>query len=72
MAEWSKAIDSRSIIFGCAGSNPAGTIIKYSYSKYNEFDLSSTALRFVGSNPACPIKGHYPSGQRKFFQPNEY
>ena len=25
MAEWSKAIDSSSIIFGCAGSNPAGT-----------------------------------------------
>ena len=23
MAEWSKAIDSSSIIFGCAGSNPA-------------------------------------------------
>ena len=25
MAEWSKAVDSRSTIFGCAGSNPAGT-----------------------------------------------
>ena len=25
MAEWSKAIDLSSIIFGCAGSNPAGT-----------------------------------------------
>jgi hypothetical protein len=24
MAEWSKAIDLSSIIFGCAGSNPAG------------------------------------------------
>ena len=24
MAEWSKAVDSRSTIFGCAGSNPAG------------------------------------------------
>mgnify|MGYP000639474884 CR=1 FL=1 len=28
MAEWSKAVDSRSIIFGCAGSNPAGDNIK--------------------------------------------
>ena len=28
MAEWSKAIDSSSIIFGCAGSNPADTILK--------------------------------------------
>ena len=27
MAEWSKAIDSSSIIFGCAGSNPAGTTL---------------------------------------------
>ena len=26
MAERSKAVDSRSTIFGCAGSNPAGTI----------------------------------------------
>ena len=34
MAEWSKAIDLRSIIFGCAGSNPAGTINKKSYSNY--------------------------------------
>ena len=24
MAEWSKAVDLRSTIFGCAGSNPAG------------------------------------------------
>ena len=24
MAEWSKAVDLSSIIFGCAGSNPAG------------------------------------------------
>ena len=34
MAEWSKAIDLSSIIFGCAGSNPAGTItLKIPYSK---------------------------------------
>ena len=32
MAEWSKAIDLSSIIFGCAGSNPAGTIFKKPYS----------------------------------------
>ena len=34
MAEWSKAIDLSSIIFGCAGSNPAGTnTLKIPYSK---------------------------------------
>ena len=27
MAEWSKATDLSSVIFGCAGSNPAGDII---------------------------------------------
>ena len=27
MAEWSKANDLRSFIFGCAGSNPAGVIL---------------------------------------------
>ena len=27
MAEWSKAADSSSAIFGCAGSNPAGDTI---------------------------------------------
>ena len=26
MAEWSKALDSSSSIFGCVGSNPTGTI----------------------------------------------
>jgi hypothetical protein len=34
MAEWSKAVDLRSTIFGCAGSNPAGSIFKKSYSNY--------------------------------------
>ena len=29
MAEWSKAADSSSAIFGCAGSNPAGDIFFY-------------------------------------------
>ena len=43
MAEWSKAIDLRSIIFGCAGSNPAGTNNKKSNSNlhilYLNYDL---------------------------------
>ena len=30
VAEWSKATDSSSVIFGCAGSNPADvTFLKY-------------------------------------------
>ena len=34
MAEWSKATVLRSVLFGGAGSNPAGTIkIKKAYSK---------------------------------------
>ena len=41
MAEWSKAVDLRSTIFGCAGSNPAGSIIKNSYSnKQHKFYLT--------------------------------
>ena len=35
MAEWSKAIDLRSIIFGCVGSNPAGSTFKKSYRNFN-------------------------------------
>ncbi len=27
LAEWSKAVDSSSTIFGCVGSNPTGVII---------------------------------------------
>ena len=41
LAEWSKATDSSSVIFGCAGSNPAGYIFL--------FLLSSTVVRiFLG------------------------
>ena len=34
MAEWSKAIDLSSIIFGCAGSNPADTILRIYTAKH--------------------------------------
>ena len=37
MAEWSKAVDLSSTIFGCAGSNPAGTINRISHSNYQLF-----------------------------------
>ena len=32
MAEWSNATDLRSVLFGGAGSNPAGAIFKIRYS----------------------------------------
>ena len=67
MAEWSNATDSRSVLFGGAGSNPAGTIIGYHTATTMNFELSSAALCFVGSNPATPTKGVYPRGQRRFF-----
>ena len=67
MAEWSNASDSSSDSFGSAGSNPAGTILGYHTATTMNFELSSTALCFAGSNPATPIKGVYPSGQRRFF-----
>ena len=57
MAEWSKEIDSRSIIFGCAGSNPAGTILKIGYSKqlrgnsHQTFNLFSDMLKIGMSFP---------------------
>ena len=31
LAEWSKAVDSSSTIFGCVGSNPTGVILSSSY-----------------------------------------
>ena len=37
MAEWSNATDSRSVLFGGAGSNPAGAIFRISYSKFLAF-----------------------------------
>ena len=67
MAEWSNATDLSSVSFGSAGSNPAGTILGYHTATTMNFELSSTALCFAASNPATPIKGVYPSGQRGFF-----
>ena len=67
MAEWSNASDSRSDSFGSAGSNPAGTILGYHTATTMNFELSSAALCFAGSNPATPTKGVYPRGQRRFF-----
>ena len=50
LAEWSKATDSSSVIFGCAGSNPAGYIFL--------FLLASTVSKniFFGSAyPKCLV-----------------
>ena len=46
MAEWSKAVDLRSTIFGCAGSNPAGSNSKKSYSKLLFILENSCGVRF--------------------------
>ena len=59
MAEWSKAIDLSSIIFGCAGSNPAGTTLLYILynNTPNQVLWQSWLMRraynaeIVGSNP---------------------
>ena len=51
MAEWSKAIDLSSIIFGCAGSNPAE-------SNLNKILYSNYFLTFE-SNPAGICKNQY-------------
>ena len=39
MAEWSKAVDLSSTIFGCAGSNPADTIIVCVYTAKNVLSI---------------------------------
>ena len=39
MAEWSNATDSRSVLFGGAGSNPAGVIIFFNYFYLNRSDI---------------------------------
>ena len=58
MAEWSNALDLRSSIFGCAGSNPAGTIVWLKTINYNIFALLAQSvehktfnLRATGSSP---------------------
>ena len=37
LAEWSNATDLSSVLFGGAGSNPAGAIFRISYSKFLAF-----------------------------------
>ena len=49
MAEWSNATDLRSVLFGGAGSNPAGATLKAKYSKNNSF--SDFQSERVGSIP---------------------
>ena len=39
MAEWSKATDLSSVLFGGAGSNPADVILKSSHSNISQFIL---------------------------------
>ena len=53
MAEWSKAVDSSSILFGGVGSNPTGciTLIAWMAEGSKAVDLSSILFGGVGSNP---------------------
>ena len=58
MAEWSKAVDLSSIIFGCAGSNPAGTILGHHTATINEFPLSGAVQLYSRVRiPPHPSKG---------------
>ena len=52
MAEWSKAIDLSSIIFGCAGSNPADVtmLLWPSWLRRRAYNAE-----IVGSNPTGSI-----------------
>ena len=60
MAEWSKAIDLSSIIFGCAGSNPADTINRISYSKYQLKKYGTWFDSRIGDTPISSIgRAHF-------------
>jgi hypothetical protein len=48
LAEWSKAVDSSSIIFGCVGSNP--TVVTFAPSTLNASSLASAPP--LASSPA--------------------
>jgi hypothetical protein len=52
MAEWSNATDLRSVLFGGAGSNPAGVIILMIHTAKTNFILTFTqndVVQFHGS-----------------------
>ena len=55
MAEWSKAVDLSSTIFGCAGSNPADTNIKFLYSNTSFFKEKVTGSIPVWGFPISSI-----------------
>ena len=43
LAEWSKAVDSSSIIFGCVGSNPTAVILRKGYTQCSKRALGRCA-----------------------------
>ena len=72
MAEWSKAADSSSVIFGCVGSNPTSGIYIYLWAH-----LAQTVERWpfkpmvVGSIPTVGVvhsEQSWPSGLRRCVQ----
>ena len=57
MAEWSKAVDLRPTIFGCAGSNPADDTISLLSSVVERTTLDRVV---AGSIPAGGLLSHGP------------
>ena len=50
MAEWSNATDLSSVLFGGAGSNPAGATSRISHSKFITVYLEKTILKSDNNN----------------------
>ena len=71
MAEWSKAVDSSSTIFGCAGSNPADTIPKFLYSNTSFFKKKVTGSIPVWGFPISSIGRAAYANQWKLKQKNQ-
>ena len=76
MAEWSKATDLSSVIFGCAGSNPAGVICPVSSDRLEHLAFNQ---RVAGSSPArgsnileCKNFRIYMNKQQKFLNQTFY
>ena len=71
MAEWSKAVDLSSTIFGCAGSNPAGTKLKFLYSNTCFFKEKVTGSIPVWGYPISSIGRAAYANQWKLKQKNQ-
>jgi hypothetical protein len=54
MAEWSNATDLSSVLFGGAGSNPAGANSRISHSKFITVYLEKTIMKSDNNNIKVP------------------